>query len=153
MPAQNAGRTPDHVCSSCVQSPLCLAGHHSFPLPGATLTAAGTNAKVEAAVILKRELPPADAHFPLLSDGNGEARWNAISEQARPKKEFATIFSAKGLPVLLHRPDPREALAKGDRGPEAFDWLLRWLRDMLLIAVGAGGTISSISINRAGAHQ
>ena len=31
-----------------------------------------------------------------------------------------------------------EALSKEERGPEAFDWLLRWLRDVLLVAVGAG---------------
>jgi len=96
--------------------------------------------QVEAAVILKRELPPADARFlALLSDGQLGRALECDLEQARTnQKEFATIFSAKGLQSFSTVLAAAEALAKGDRGPETFDWLLRWLRDLLLIAVGAG---------------
>ncbi len=96
--------------------------------------------QVEAAVILKRELPPADAHFlALLSDGQLGQALECDLEQARTnQKEFAAIFSAKGLQSFSTVLAATEALAKGDRGPEAFDWLLRWLRDVLLVAVGAG---------------
>ena len=96
--------------------------------------------QVEAAVILKRELPPADAHFlAVLSDGQLGRALECNLEQARnSQKEFSIIFSAKGLQSFSTILATAEALAKADRGLEAFDWLLRWLRDVLLLAVGAG---------------
>ncbi len=96
--------------------------------------------QVEAAVILKRELPPADAHFlAVLSDGELGRALECNLEQARnSQKEFSVIFSAKGLHSFSTVLTTAEALAKADRGLEAFDWLLRWLRDVLLLAVGAG---------------
>jgi DNA polymerase-3 subunit delta' len=95
---------------------------------------------VEAAVILKRELPPADAHFlAVLSDGQLGRALECDLEQARnSQKEFAAIFSSKGLQSYATVLAAAEALSKEERGPEAFDWLLRWLRDVLLVAVGAG---------------
>jgi DNA polymerase-3 subunit delta' len=95
---------------------------------------------VEAAVILKRELPPADARFlALLSDGQLGRALEYDLEQARTnQQEFAAIFSAKGLQSFATVLAAAEALAKGDRAAEAFDWLLRWLRDILIIAVGGG---------------
>src|SRR5690606_14096444 len=55
--------------------------------------------QVEAAVILKRELPPADARFlAVLSDGQLGRALECDLEQARTnQKEFAAIFSTKGL--------------------------------------------------------
>ncbi len=96
--------------------------------------------QVEAAVILKRELPPSDAHFlAVLSDGQLGKALECNLEQARnSQKEFSLIFSAKGLQSFSTILATAEALAKGDRGLEAFDWLLRWLRDVLLLAVEAG---------------
>jgi DNA polymerase-3 subunit delta' len=95
---------------------------------------------VEAAVILKRELPPADAHFlAVLSDGQLGRALECNLEQARTsQKEFSAIFSAKGLQSFSAILATAEGLAKADRALEAFDWLLRWLRDVLLLAVGAG---------------
>ena len=96
--------------------------------------------QVEAAVILRRELPPADAHFlAVLSDGQlGRALECDLEEARNSQKEFAGVFSSKGLASFAAVLAAAEALAKAERGPEAFDWLLRWLRDVLLLAVGAG---------------
>jgi DNA polymerase-3 subunit delta' len=96
--------------------------------------------QVEAAVILKRELPPADARFlALLSDGQlGRALESDIKEARTQQQEFSTLFSPQGIRSISQLLTTTEALAKAERIPEAFDWLLRWLRDLLLIAVGAG---------------
>lgn len=96
--------------------------------------------QVEAAIILKRELPPADAHFlAVLSDGQLGMALECDLEQVRNKqKEFSVLFSPKGLQSISTVLAAAETLAKADRVLEAFDWLLRWLRDMLLLAVGAG---------------
>ena len=96
--------------------------------------------QVEAAVVLKRELPPADARFlALLCDGQlGRALDVDLKEARNAQKEFSDLFSAKGLQSITSVLTTAEALAKAERGPEAFDWLLRWLRDLLLLTVGAG---------------
>jgi len=96
--------------------------------------------QVEAAVILKRELPPADARFlAVLSDGQlGRALESDLDRARKNQKEFSVIFSSKGLHSFSTVLATAEALAKADRGTEVLDWLLRWLRDVLLLAVGAG---------------
>lgn len=131
---------PDHSLFLLVSSrPYALPATIRSRCQALRLTAPAQT-QVEAAVILKRELPPADAHFlALLSDGQLGRALECDLEQARTaQNEFAAIFSAKGLQSFSTVLAAAEALAKGDRGPEAFDWLLRWLRDILLIAVGAG---------------
>ncbi len=131
---------PDHSLFILVSSrPHALPATIHSRCQALRLTAPAQT-QVEAAVILKRELPPADAHFlALLSDGQLGRALECDLEQARTnQKEFAAIFSAKGLQSFATVLAAAEALAKGDRGPEAFDWLLRWLRDVLLVAVGAG---------------
>jgi DNA polymerase-3 subunit delta' len=96
--------------------------------------------QIEAAVILKRDLPPADAHFlALLSDGQLGRALECDLEQARnDQNEFSTLFSVKGLQSFSTILASADALSKSDRALEAFDWLLRWLRDVLWLAVGAG---------------
>jgi DNA polymerase-3 subunit delta' len=98
--------------------------------------------QVEAAVILKRELPPADARFlAALSDGQlGRALESDLTQARATQREFSTLLSARGLSSVSQVLTTAEALAKSDRGAEAFDWLLRWLRDLLLLAVGAGAS-------------
>jgi DNA polymerase-3 subunit delta' len=131
---------PDHSLFVLVSSrPYALPATIRSRCQALRLTAPAQT-QVEAAVILKRELPPADAHFlALLSDGQLGRALECDLDQARTnQKEFAAIFSTKGLQSFTTVLAAAEALAKGDRGPEAFDWLLRWLRDVLLVAVGAG---------------
>lgn len=131
---------PDHSLFVLVSSrPYALPATIRSRCQALRLTALAQT-QVEAAVILKRELPPADAHFlAVLSDGQLGQALECDLEQARnSQKEFSVIFSAKGLQSFSTILATAEALAKADRALEAFDWLLRWLRDVLLLAVGAG---------------
>lgn len=131
---------PDHSLFVLVSSrPYALPATIRSRCQALRLTAPAQT-QVEAAVILKRELPPADAHFlAVLSDGQLGRALECNLEQARnSQKEFSVIFSAKGLQSFSTILTTAEALAKADRATEAFDWLLRWLRDVLLLAVGAG---------------
>jgi DNA polymerase-3 subunit delta' len=131
---------PDHSLFVLVSSrPYALPATIRSRCQALRLTAPAQT-QVEAAVILKRELPPTDAHFlAVLSDGQLGRALECNLEQARnSQKEFSVIFSAKGLQSFSTLLAAAEALAKADRAPEAFDWLLRWLRDVLLLAVGAG---------------
>lgn len=131
---------PDHSLFVLVSSrPYALPATIRSRCQALRLTAPAQT-QVEAAVILKRELPPADAHFlAVLSDGQLGRALECNLEQARTsQKEFSVIFSAKGLQSFSTILATAETLAKSDRALEAFDWLLRWLRDMLLLAVGAG---------------
>jgi DNA polymerase-3 subunit delta' len=131
---------PDHSLFVLVSSrPYALPATIRSRCQALRLTAPAQT-QVEAAVILKRELPPVDAHFlAVLSDGQLGRALECNLEQARTsQKEFSAIFSAKGLQSFATILATAETLAKSDRALEAFDWLLRWLRDMLLLAVGAG---------------
>ena len=131
---------PDHSLFILVSSrPYALPATIRSRCQALRLTAPAQT-QVEAAVILKRELPPADAHFlAVLSDGQlGRALECDLAQARNSQKEFAAIFSSKGLQSYATVLAAAEALSKEERGPEAFDWLLRWLRDVLLVAVGAG---------------
>ncbi len=131
---------PDHSLFVLISSrPYVLPATIRSRCQALRLTAPAQT-QVEAAVILKRELPPADAHFlAVLSDGQLGRALECNLEQARnSQKEFSIIFSAKGLQSFSTILATAETLAKADRALEAFDWLLRWLRDVLLLAVGAG---------------
>jgi DNA polymerase-3 subunit delta' len=131
---------PDHSLFVLVSSrPFALPATIRSRCQALRLTAPAQT-QVEAAVILKRELPPADAHFlAVLSDGQlGRALECNLGQARISQKEFSVIFSAKGLQSFSTILATAEALAKADRALEAFDWLLRWLRDVLLLAVGAG---------------
>jgi DNA polymerase-3 subunit delta' len=131
---------PDHSLFVLVSSrPYALPATIRSRCQALRLTAPAQT-QVEAAVILKRELPPTDAHFlAVLSDGQLGRALECNLEQARTsQKEFSAIFSAKGLQSFSAILATAEGLAKADRALEAFDWLLRWLRDVLLLAVGAG---------------
>ena len=131
---------PDHSLFVLVSSrPYALPATIRSRCQALRLTAPAQT-QVEAAVILRRELPPADAHFlAVLSDGQLGRALECDLEQARNgQKEFSVIFSAKGLQSFSSILATAEALAKADRALEAFDWLIRWLRDVLLLAVGAG---------------
>jgi DNA polymerase-3 subunit delta' len=131
---------PDHSLFLLISSrPYALPATIRSRCQALRLTAPAET-QVEAAVILKRELPPSDAHFlAVLSDGQLGRALECNLEQVRTsQKEFSVIFSTKGLQSFSTLLASAEALAKADRAPEAFDWLLRWLRDLLLLAVGAG---------------
>ncbi|NJL17939.1 MAG: hypothetical protein HC938_12860 [Nitrospira sp.] len=94
--------------------------------------------QVEAAVILKRELPPADAHFlAVLADGRiGEALETNVTEVRARQKECLALVQPQSLTSSTAILATAEALAKSDRGTETLSWLTRWIRDVVIVIVG-----------------
>lgn len=93
--------------------------------------------QIEAAVILRRSLPPADARFlAILSEGQlGRAlEWDVEAEKAR-RQELASLLTPPALRSEGTLLATAESLAKADRAGEALGWLQSWLRDMLMLAV------------------
>ncbi len=94
--------------------------------------------QVEAAIILKRELPPADARFlAVLADGRiGEAlETNAVDVRAR-QQEWLALVKPQTLASSTAILSAAESLAKSDRGEETLSWLTRWIRDLVILIVG-----------------
>ena len=95
--------------------------------------------QVEAALIVQREIPPADARFlAMVTQGRlGEALAADVTALRAIHADYRALTSRAALTSPATILASAEALAKGDRGPEALDWLARWLRDVLLVQVGA----------------
>jgi DNA polymerase-3 subunit delta' len=94
--------------------------------------------QVEAAVMLKRELPPTEARFlALVADGRiGEALTldpTAIHTQQRDCLDLVAPTTLKSITAIL---TAAESLAKADRGPEILGWLSRWIRDLVIVLAG-----------------
>ncbi|MEZ4349791.1 MAG: DNA polymerase III subunit delta' [Nitrospira sp.] len=94
--------------------------------------------QVEAAVILKRELPPTDAHFlAVLADGRiGEALETNVAEVRARQQEWLTLVKPQSLTSSTAILSAAESLAKSDRGEETLVWLTRWIRDLAILIVG-----------------
>jgi DNA polymerase-3 subunit delta' len=93
--------------------------------------------QIEAAVILRRNLPPADARFlAILSEGQlGRAlEWDVEEEKTR-REELTSLLTPPGLRSAGAVLTTAETLAKSDRAAEALEWLHGRLRDMLISAV------------------
>jgi DNA polymerase III subunit delta' len=93
--------------------------------------------QVEAALILKRELPPADARFlAVFADGRiGEAfTVNAADIRARQQDCLALVKPERLMPSTSIL-SAAESLAKADRGEETLAWLARWIRDLVIVMV------------------
>lgn len=95
--------------------------------------------QVEAALITRRNLPPADAHFlSMITQGClGLALRADVAQIRKQQEEFAALTSARTLRSVSALLTAAEALHKADRAPEAFDWIARWVRDLLLVRVDA----------------
>lgn len=93
---------------------------------------------VEAALILKREMPPADARFlAMLSEGRlGEALSTDLKTVRAQQQEFVELVSPNFLRSITDVLTAAESLAKADRGAETLLWIARWLRDLDIIQVG-----------------
>lgn len=94
--------------------------------------------QVEAAVILKRELPPAEARFlALVAEGRiGEALTldtAALRAQQRECLDLVAPATLKSITAIL---TAAESLAKADRGTEILGWLSRWIRDLVIVLTG-----------------
>jgi DNA polymerase III subunit delta' len=94
--------------------------------------------QVEAALILRREMPPADARFlAVLTDGRiGEALTMKVADVRAHQKECLALIEPASLTSSTTVLSIAEALAKSDRGDEILDWLVRWIRDLVLVIVG-----------------
>ena len=89
-------------------------------------------------MILKRELPPADARLlALVTEGRiGEALTLDVAALREWQKECLAIVAPATLKSISAILTLAESLAKSDRGIETLTWLSRWIRDLLLVHVG-----------------
>lgn len=94
--------------------------------------------QVEAALILKRELPPADARFlAVFADGRiGEALTANVAEVRARQQECLSLVKPESLKSSATILSAAESLAKTDRGEETLVWLARWIRDLVIVVVG-----------------
>lgn len=94
--------------------------------------------QVEAAVILMRELPPADARFlAVLADGRiGEALATNIVDVRARQHEWLALVKPQTLASSTAILSAAESLAKSDRGEETLGWLTRWIRDLVILITG-----------------
>jgi DNA polymerase-3 subunit delta' len=93
--------------------------------------------QVEAALILKREIPPADARFlALFTDGRiGEALTATAADILARQQACLTLVTPESLTSSTNILSVAENLAKTDRGEDALAWLARWIRDLVLVIV------------------
>jgi len=94
---------------------------------------------VEAALILKREMCPADARFlAMLSEGRlGEALSMDLKAVRAQQQELLELVSPNSLRSVTNVLTAAESLAKADRAPETLSWIARWIRDLLIVRVDA----------------
>jgi DNA polymerase-3 subunit delta' len=93
---------------------------------------------VEAALILKREIPPADARFlAIISEGRiGEALLADVIDTLARQRELVDLVRPQSLQSIGSILSSAEAIAKADRAQDMLAWLARWIRDLVLIQVG-----------------
>ena len=93
--------------------------------------------QIEAAVILRRNLPPPEARFvAVLSDGQlGRALELDLDEEKARQREYTSLLIPAALGSIGTLLSTAETLAKTDRAGDALAWLQGWLRDLLMFAV------------------
>lgn len=96
-------------------------------------------AQVETALVAKRGLSQEEARFlAVLSEGRlGEAMKMDPDDIKTARRELLPLTDPASLRSVTTLLTAAEALAKTDRAQEALAWLKRWLRDLLLVRVGA----------------
>jgi DNA polymerase-3 subunit delta' len=94
--------------------------------------------QVEAALILKREIPPAEARFlAIISEGRlGEALTADVKDTLARQQELVDLVRPQSLQSIGSILSSAEAIAKADRAEDMLGWLARWIRDLVLIQVG-----------------
>jgi DNA polymerase-3 subunit delta' len=94
--------------------------------------------QVEAALILKRELPPAEARFlALFTEGRiGQAFTIDLATVRALQRECLDLVSPPALKSITAILTSAESLAKADRASEILSWLSRWIRDLVIVLVG-----------------
>ena len=94
--------------------------------------------QVEAALILKREIPPEDARFlAIISEGHiGEALVADVTDTRARQQELMELVRPRSLQSIGSILSSAEAIAKANRAQDMLTWLARWIRDIVLIQVG-----------------
>jgi len=94
--------------------------------------------QVEAAIILKRELPPAESRFlALVTEGRiGEALTLEVANVRAQQRECLDLVAPNTLKSISAILTMAESLAKADRGAEILTWLNRWIRDLVIVITG-----------------
>jgi DNA polymerase-3 subunit delta' len=94
--------------------------------------------QVEAALILRREIPPADARFlAIISEGRiGEALIADVKDTRARQQELVDLVRPQSLQSIGSILTSAEAIAKTDRAQDMLAWLARWIRDLVLLQVG-----------------
>jgi DNA polymerase-3 subunit delta' len=95
--------------------------------------------QVEAALILRRNIPPSEARFlAMVSEGRiGEALASDTKDLRARQKEFLELVRPQSLQSTTAILTSAEAIAKADRAQDVLGWLARWIRDLVLIQVGS----------------
>ncbi len=95
--------------------------------------------QVEAALILKRELPPAEARYlAVLTQARiGEALTAELPQVRAHRDEIGAILSRKALGSVSALLAAVESWQKSAASSTALEWIGRWLRDVLLVRLGA----------------
>lgn len=93
--------------------------------------------QVEASLILKREIPPADARFlAIVCEGRlGEALTTDVKDTRASQQELVNLVRPQALQSISSILSSAEAIAKADRAQDMLAWLARWIRDLVLIQV------------------
>ena len=94
--------------------------------------------QVEAALILKREIPPSDARFlAIISEGRiGEALTSDVKDTRQRQQELVDLVRPQSLQSIGSILSSAEAIAKADRAQDTLAWMTRWIRDLVVIQVG-----------------
>ena len=94
--------------------------------------------QVEAALILTREIPPADARFlAIVSEGRlGEALTADVKDARARRQQLVDLVRPQALQSIGSILSSAEAIAKGNHAQDMLTWLARWIRDLVLIQVG-----------------
>lgn len=94
--------------------------------------------QVEAALILTREIPPADARFlAIVSEGRlGEALTADVKDTRARRQQLVDLVRPQALQSIGAILSSAEAIAKGNHAQDMLTWLARWIRDLVLIQVG-----------------
>ena len=94
--------------------------------------------QVEAALILKREIPPSDARFlAIISEGRiGEALTADVKDTRARQQELVDLVRPQSLQSIGSILSSAEAIAKADKAQDILAWMTRWIRDLVLIQVG-----------------
>ena len=104
--------------------------------------AAPAQSLVEADLVAKRSLSRNDAQFLAIVTQNrlGEALEADLASVRGKQRDFATLIERSALQSVATLLATAEACHREERSAEALEWIVRWLRDLILVRVGADQT-------------